>query len=446
MGLLFGSDTDDSTEDLPEVLSFQHKLIQEMLAAYYVADQVQKDASILETAFPTWNAIKQHEDVVRFTCGLLASTETSAKPVVDHVSKVLVELTMNERKSAEKFSIMYTVWGFASHPQAFEILSSFQEEGSVYISDVNPYLAFYPACRHPLAELLAKTRLVYINGFNCKDAISVGHTDAYVILDVSYFMMRHEDYHRLWKVLQSTTTKLLAIDIDWSEHDNDDPPGEDFAEQLTRHVQSHHIASPENQLMRCYLSGIPIPTSLLSCLGECNHLRYLDFRHCHLKSIVNVLVASPPPSLRVLILAATDLCADDIHQIAEGVRQKKLLHLKKLDISQNIVGEPALACLLEALQASRIQGEHELLQLALGASVNAEVSDSSSDESEQQTPEPPAAAYSAGIFDDQDWAHWDNLNDVRKSRDPSDKFIRKWSQKLRESNIKVAWHMNYFPQ
>ena len=50
---MFGEERDATSKDLPETLSFQHKLIQEVVAAYYIVDQVNKDPSSLERHFPS---------------------------------------------------------------------------------------------------------------------------------------------------------------------------------------------------------------------------------------------------------------------------------------------------------------------------------------------------------------------------------------------------------
>ncbi len=85
LGLLFGEDVDATSSDLPEVLSFQHKLIHEMVAAYYIAEQVKTNPSFLKTAFPTWGEVRKHREVVKFTCGLLAQ---NAGPVINYVGKM----------------------------------------------------------------------------------------------------------------------------------------------------------------------------------------------------------------------------------------------------------------------------------------------------------------------------------------------------------------------
>ncbi len=89
LGLLFGEDVDATSSDLPKVLSFQHKLIQEMVAAYYIAEQVKIDPSFLKTAFPTWEEVDKHRELVRFTCGLLANIDTM--PVINYVGKLVLQ-------------------------------------------------------------------------------------------------------------------------------------------------------------------------------------------------------------------------------------------------------------------------------------------------------------------------------------------------------------------
>ncbi len=434
MGLLFGSDTDDSTEDLPEALSFQHKLIQEMLAAYYIAEQVKSNESLLKEMFPSWDVIKQHREVLQFTCGLLASTETSAKPVVDYVSKLLVDLTLEELSTGNRVSIMYIYMWVPPLSDGFRLLSSLEREGSVYESSLNPYLVEYPRCHHLLTEVLANSMIVYINGFNGEDIALTRPSKASVILDAQYFKMSREKYHDVWKVLHSTRSKLISIDVDVSEYDNEDgfvDRGE-FTEELTQHLKSH---GSDNQLMRCSLIHSHIPSDVLSCISLCKQLRKLDMRACNLKARVHMLMNEPPPTLNVLTLEADDLCTEDVEEIARAIQARKLCSLKRLDISRNVVGELVLERLLETFLDIRGKEKHPLLQLALGATVPGYYEEM----------ERPSSTCTG--FDEEDWADWSYMNYRKNSQDPPGEFIQKWNQKLRELlNIQVAWHINKFPE
>ncbi len=451
LGLLFGSDTDDSTDDLPEVLSFQHKLIQEMVAAYYIADCVTTDKSILERAFPTYNVIRQHLDVLQFTCGLLAGTETGATPVVDYVSKLLVDLTLSEQNAGKRLSVKYAYYGEPHESEGFSILRSLEHEGSVYESSVNPYIAEYPQGGHRLAKVLANTRLVYISGFNGKDDAPIQTSNANIILDVSCFTIDRKDFHRLWKVLHSTRTKLVTVDLDMSDYSEKDfTDNGDFVDEVTKHIIYH---GSDNSLVMCCLQLNTIPNSFLTCLSLCKQLKNIKIEHCCLKGRVNTLLDDPPPALRGLVLEAVNLDTEDVQHIAGAIHQEKLPHLQRLDISRNIVGELALECLLEAFLATRDGREHGRLQLALGASVSLkddeEVSDSSDSEDEEESNESLSDDSSSNGDTEDHWADidaasWSNLNDLNKSRDPCDKFIRKWNKKLKDSNIKLIWHVNRF--
>ena len=99
LGLLFGEDVDVTTTDLPEVLSFQHKLIQEYLAAVYIAGNIKRDKSLLKNELSTWDKIKGHKEVVKFVCGMLGQND--ARPIINHVSMVLSELIEKEIDEGE---------------------------------------------------------------------------------------------------------------------------------------------------------------------------------------------------------------------------------------------------------------------------------------------------------------------------------------------------------
>ncbi len=71
LGLLFGQDIDATNEDLPEALTFQHKLIQEYFAAIFLSKKIEDDPSHMNIAFQTWEQTRKHREVLKFTCDML---------------------------------------------------------------------------------------------------------------------------------------------------------------------------------------------------------------------------------------------------------------------------------------------------------------------------------------------------------------------------------------
>ncbi len=163
---------DATSEDLPEVLSFQHKFIQEMVAAYYIAEQVKMDPSFMETAFPTWEEVKKHQEVVRFTCGLLAKTEISANPVMHHVGQMLTDWALNRINRVIIIDNEYCLLPGTSTSNTMSsnviIYESLMKESCVL--GINPFLSLYPKGK-PLAEVLGNTRIALINGMGTKDVL-----------------------------------------------------------------------------------------------------------------------------------------------------------------------------------------------------------------------------------------------------------------------------------
>ncbi len=129
LGLLFGQEVDIgnvTTEELPEVLNFQHKLIQEYCAAIFIAKQVRADPSYLNTTFPTLDKIRKYGEVIRFTCGLMAG---HARPVINHMGKILARETIDKLNNGDDLMDPY-----------LHVLFDFcQEEGRV--SNINPYIS-----------------------------------------------------------------------------------------------------------------------------------------------------------------------------------------------------------------------------------------------------------------------------------------------------------------
>ncbi len=395
LGLLFGEDIDATTIDLPEVLSFQHKLIQEYLAAVYIADtlKVKASAEVIEGALTTWEEIKNHREVIQFTCGILTKDGVLSH-LINHVAMILnkyIEIGMNEGQGL-------------SMGKELSLLSSFQREGA--ISSINPFITKYPACGKPLAEVLAQTKLVVITDIDENDTLQLNTSSANIILLIN---RTTSEFDRLCQALHSIKANGLALSmfrtneidlkhlfqmkhlfiLDAKYHELND-----LAVAINRWGPHPPVTYCE---LRKLFSSSPMPPSLLTALSRCTHLQHLDLSHRDLHDKLSTLMASPPPGLRKVILWLCNLHAGDIDHVAQAMREDKLTQLQHLDIWGNPIGEEALGSLLEVISIR----PHALQLLIL---------------------------------------HDTGIDEAGRKSPLSEQFVNEWKNKL--TNIYVEWYMD----
>ncbi len=352
------------------MLSFQHKLLQEYLAAVYIAENVKlgPTSEFLTKAFPTWEQIKNHKEVVQFACGIMGDVDASL--ITEYVANVINQNTHNRLDVGEEYIEVGT---------RLSLLKTFEREGSVHTA-INPYVCEYPACGRPLAEVLANTQLAYITHIDYRDALQLSPSPTQIILYL--FGVSNEDpdgvssreFDRLWQALHSMKANIIAIDVGDIRSANvnklsqlpqlkrlrivscdcSEEAGEDL-------VESIKAWGPEPQLTYCMVSTMPISRSVMTALCKCTHLMNLTLTFYNLSGKLSILMASPPPELKALILQYCSLHASDIHHIIQAIREGRLNHLQELDIQCNPVGEVTVGDLLEAFISTRphTQLKHE---------------------------------------------------------------------------------------
>ncbi len=207
MGLLFGEDVEATTEELPEVLSFQHKLLQEYLAAVYIAENARLDptSAFLTDTFPTWENIygpgyDKHKEVIQFACGILADTDAS--PITNHLGKLLGKLICTELVME---ATHFVVLDLVSHAKEWLSLLNFFQKS------INSSLCQYPSCGHPLAEVLAKTELVYITGIAENDTLDLNPSSSQILMRLEE--VYSERFDRLWHSLHSIHANLMVLHL-----------------------------------------------------------------------------------------------------------------------------------------------------------------------------------------------------------------------------------------
>ncbi len=96
LGLLFGAE-DISFEEHTNLVSFQHRIIQEYLAAIYLTEEIKHSAQTIDVLFPTWNeAEKSYPMVVRFMTGL-------RPPILDCIASKFVHFVSQKHSEVVSF-------------------------------------------------------------------------------------------------------------------------------------------------------------------------------------------------------------------------------------------------------------------------------------------------------------------------------------------------------
>ncbi len=349
IGLLFGEDVNATTMDLPAVLTFQHKLIQEYLAAVYIAEKIKLSAStiFLTEAFPTKEKMVLHKEVLQFACGILGETD-NASPLVNHIGSLLAQDVYQQLN----LGIILDLSGIDI------ILKPCEKESG--ITRPNPYLCEYPSCEHPLAEVLSASKLVYINGVSRTDTLHLIPCSADILLyppidiairDKLLQALEGKEASVISLRLSGNVTKLSRFSKLKQLHNSISlPSGEAEAmEDLAESIKSWGTEPP---LTHWKLVG-NLSESVMSSLCLCTQLLYLDLNQSNLRDKLCLLMASPPPALKELRIHQCSLGPSDVDSISQAVKCFKLSQLEKLDISDNRVGEPAVNSLLEAFTSTR---------------------------------------------------------------------------------------------
>ncbi len=336
LGLLFGEDIDATTEDLLSVLSFQHKLLQEYLAAVYIAENIKLDTgeSFLTEAFPSLEKIETHIEVVLFAIGILADSDAS-EPLINCVAKCTAEHIYKKLPDYGPYEKLVT-----------SILERCQKESGIPVHTINKHLSVYPACRKPLAEVLSNTEVAYIDGVAENDTLQLSASDAKII--VKLYDNSNNKFDRLWEALHSINANVIALLL-CDVHSVNVTKLHNFfklkylkmnkckcsEEEMENLSQSINSWGPQPQLMHCELCYMPIPESVMTALSKCIKLSTLDFTGCDVRGKLSGLMAPPPPELKVLSLGWCSLQATDVDLITQAVRRNNLNKLQELYLNNN---------------------------------------------------------------------------------------------------------------
>ena len=331
---------------MPEVLNFQHKLIQEYCAAIFIAKQIRTDPTYLYRTFPTQQKIEKNIEVLVFTCGLLAG---DSKVVTDHIGNILSKANVDEVNNGEGLINPSLMW----------LLERCHEEGKVL--EINPYMCFYPHHGHLLSQCLLESKVVFIHGVDDHDPLEITRSSAKVMLSVPAFEVRESTKKKTLELvtaivssaidLQSITyfralddicklsnfPQLKCIDI-WQSLSIQNVM--DLIESI------HNWKRPEIKKLSFQLPLLDpcdgprlapdLLRNLMEALRKCVCLQELNLiMGGPLCGSVASLMQDPPKALKKLFLVDSGLQDDDVRSIAAAIAQNKLNELEKLSISKN---------------------------------------------------------------------------------------------------------------
>ncbi len=409
LGLLFGEDQDVTGEDLPEVLSFKHLLIQEYVAAIYITHKILEDQRFLETAFPTWAAIEKRREVVRFVCGLLK--ETDASPMVNHVCQKMVENTYSSLEHGKGLSLIGSHLGEDEEEDRYgdlPLLWVFQEEGGV--DKFNEFLCVYPDSGYPLSYLLNNTQLVVIRSLTTDlsdlDSISEQYS-AKIIFDVyakgatadttderlHYVLVKlgskdnilglHINRTKLLASLGVLPKSLMYLTLTRCDINTEDQcellvglgkmhrlkylhlPSNRMKEHGFHVVQGLKELAPQSQLKNLNLDGSFLPCIvselLLETLCHHAHLERLQLSGNMVGGKMKLFTTSSPKQLKELVMRMCSPSKEDILSISSAFHTGKFQNLEHLSLSANRLTDSVLEPLMEAVLATQSQRKQSIL-------------------------------------------------------------------------------------
>ena len=374
IGLLFGEYIDDEPTNPPKVLTFQHKLIQEFLAAVYITD-IKADVlpAFLDEALPTWEKIENHREVLHFVCSMLG--KDGAIPLINHVGRILNKQTMTQ---LDEGCFIPSYYHYLPLKKDLSLLSSFERASGV--TSINPFITSYPECGKPLAEVLANTKVVVINDILEADPLQLRTSPANVFLLLDKYKKEYnqEEIDRLLMALGPIHDNIVAVKLKYSRaiitHVKHFFGLKLLNIENSEHYDMNEVASCISSLgvnpplIQIQLtagsmdtSSNPTSQSLMAALSGCTYLRNLMISVVNLHGILSTLMKSPPPRLRDLTLGSCNLDAEDVGQMIQAFSENKLTCLEELDITQNSIGEAGVRPLLQAISTT----SHALRKLDL---------------------------------------------------------------------------------
>ncbi len=189
---------------MPPVLSFQHRLLQEYMAAVYIVHNIMSGTAetFLLDAFPSYEKIEAHWEVIQFACGTLGKNDVF--PLLNFVSKSTAACMQKEIDDGSHFFTF-----------PYILASCHKESG---IPTISQNLSLYPSCRLNLAEVLKITDLVFIDDIDMNEPLELSPCPSQIVVRLAE--IDGKKYDRLWRALHKIPTNLIALHLFWVMSEN----------------------------------------------------------------------------------------------------------------------------------------------------------------------------------------------------------------------------------
>ncbi len=404
MGLLFAEEVQYSIDESTDILTFQHRLLQEFTAAFYICQNVMKEGqSFLDILTLDWNCIEKQKEVITFACGLLKNLDKSSF-MVDHVCRCVTEYVDQRLASGEKLEFCQFAKEQGHEMMPVNLVSRLQEEAG--LPKLNNYFSMYMSQERdrPLTEVLVHSELILINWhqrryayfsdtpeidtvpdkINGKVILNVSNNQSDSISNalimklgdnVQAILFRNA-YLGYTPVLPNSLRHLHLVECAINH------------EEICKHLgmalkQMHHLTYLELYGNRMEKFGVYLAEALDHTASQ-SKLRYLSLRHIclpvevssvllsavtrhsHLQELLldrnqmygcmDKLMQSPPPSLRVLSLvnAVEKFPVGEENEavlaMSSAISDGKLPNIERLNLNLNVLRQSAIKPLLESVQ------------------------------------------------------------------------------------------------
>ncbi len=265
-GLLFAEEFQYSTDQSTEILTFQHRMLQEFTAAFYICQMVMNEASsFLKNAIPNLSCIYKQGEVIKFVCGLLRKTNDGAL-MVDHVCRNINEYIVKILESSNRL----TICELTCIPNTYKsLIGILQEEAG--LSTLCEYFSIYPECGKPFCEVFAQSKLTLITDISDIDTEKFEASDNVIIIHARVDLV--EPWTKIpWDNVQAVTFKEHTQNKCW------DQISWDSHNLMRKHsVFSFFPTSLRHlSLARCHIYDAESWAELGQALKRMHHLTFLD--------------------------------------------------------------------------------------------------------------------------------------------------------------------------
>ncbi len=377
------------------VYAFQHKLIQELVAAIYICEQVsngdiRSDKSYFYLIFESWAMVLKFQTVVRFVCYLLRASDAGAS-VLSTLRLHFVSLLHYYIDGGEGMRVTQENQLLSDSKDSTELtlklLQRFEKEAS--LEAFNNIINVYPDCGKSLGDCLGTSEYVLITKLPDHESelqFEPAFIKAKVIISLRFpyekaKISSTKDVTTLYDLLSKLEGSVLAVRLEgdvWRKSPEVLPAS---LQQLSLTCSLGHIRNEDtwadlgiaihqlNHLTHLSLGwnfmrqhGAYIAHALEATSEESN-LKYLDLGmnffpeevspdimsairghrklehlllfHNTLSGCVEKFMEDPPPELRELNMQCCYLLEGDLQSISNAIEEGKLKNLQILNIIGN---------------------------------------------------------------------------------------------------------------